>query len=242
MIWQPTTPATFVLGNGAALLVTGGFLVWMLVAPGNLHGNSFEGGVVEVSTALLFGIACVGFLVAMKRSRFLRTRGTRWAYMFMICWALLMFVFMGEEISWGQQLFGFETPEAIRDANLQDEFNIHNIGFVDTFWGGKYRWLSLMMFLVGVAFPLFAMWKWGRRIIQRTAFPVLPTAYVMWFVCSYFFGRFLYGYSGTRDTATEVRELLFAIGLCLFAVHGALRPDHLFRIESGPQIPADEGK
>jgi hypothetical protein len=33
----------------------------------------------------------------------------------------------GEEISWGQRLIGFETPESIGKINVQKEFNIHNI-------------------------------------------------------------------------------------------------------------------
>lgn len=32
-----------------------------------------------------------------------------------------------EEISWGQRIFGFETPESIRGLNRQHEFNFHNI-------------------------------------------------------------------------------------------------------------------
>ncbi len=33
----------------------------------------------------------------------------------------------GEEISWGQRLFGFTTPEFLKTVNAQDEFNVHNI-------------------------------------------------------------------------------------------------------------------
>ncbi len=33
----------------------------------------------------------------------------------------------GEEISWGQRLFGFATPEFLKTVNTQDEFNVHNI-------------------------------------------------------------------------------------------------------------------
>lgn len=40
---------------------------------------------------------------------------------------LCVFIAM-EEISWGQRLIGFETPDAIKDDNIQDEFNLHNIG------------------------------------------------------------------------------------------------------------------
>jgi hypothetical protein len=36
----------------------------------------------------------------------------------------------GEEISWGQRLFGVETPESVREANQQGELNIHNLDVV----------------------------------------------------------------------------------------------------------------
>jgi hypothetical protein len=34
---------------------------------------------------------------------------------------------LGEEISWGQRIFNFKTPELFREINVQHEFNIHNI-------------------------------------------------------------------------------------------------------------------
>lgn len=39
------------------------------------------------------------------------------------------FFFAGEESSWGQWYFGFETPESMEAINHQDEFNLHNIRF-----------------------------------------------------------------------------------------------------------------
>jgi len=37
----------------------------------------------------------------------------------------------GEEVSWGQRLFGFGTPEAMKASNLQNEFNFHNLSIFD---------------------------------------------------------------------------------------------------------------
>ena len=40
----------------------------------------------------------------------------------------IAFVFAtGEEISWGQRIFEFETPSYLMNLNIQNEFNIHNI-------------------------------------------------------------------------------------------------------------------
>lgn len=46
-------------------------------------------------------------------------------------WALLMTAacvyFAGEELSWGQHLFGWSTPEALGELNDQNETNLHNM-------------------------------------------------------------------------------------------------------------------
>ena len=43
--------------------------------------------------------------------------------------AVLFFVAAGEEISWGQRIFNIETPEAIKQSNVQQELTIHNLDF-----------------------------------------------------------------------------------------------------------------
>ncbi|WP_420417335.1 hypothetical protein [Pacificispira sp.] len=47
---------------------------------------------------------------------------------------ILLWVFVGgmlflalEEISWGQRIFGIETPEALKESNVQGEINLHNL-------------------------------------------------------------------------------------------------------------------
>ena len=40
---------------------------------------------------------------------------------------LALFVIGMEEISWGQRLFGFATPERLAEVNWQAEFNFHNV-------------------------------------------------------------------------------------------------------------------
>ncbi len=45
-------------------------------------------------------------------------------------WFLFLFIFcfiaFGEEISWGQHIWGFESPELLQKINKQQETNIHN--------------------------------------------------------------------------------------------------------------------
>ena len=46
----------------------------------------------------------------------------------LVLFAAGAFVAGMEEISWGQRIFGFSTPEEVRAVNAQGEMNLHNIG------------------------------------------------------------------------------------------------------------------
>ena len=46
---------------------------------------------------------------------------------FLFLFAILLFLYSMEEISWGQRIFDLETPEALSEVNYQNEINIHNI-------------------------------------------------------------------------------------------------------------------
>ena len=41
--------------------------------------------------------------------------------------AVASFVLAWEEISWGQRILGFETPDEIEQINAQQETNLHNM-------------------------------------------------------------------------------------------------------------------
>ncbi|MGI9288970.1 MAG: hypothetical protein ACR2P1_26590 [Pseudomonadales bacterium] len=43
----------------------------------------------------------------------------------------ITFIAAGEEISWGQRLFDYETPAVIANSNLQGEMNLHNLELFD---------------------------------------------------------------------------------------------------------------
>ncbi len=216
----------FIFGSLVAVVLTAAYIIWAECDPQSLLKWSLEDGPIENLTALLFGLSSLGFVVIMCRSRFLREKKVWWRYLFVLAWALLMFVFMGEEISWGQRLFGFSTPDGLASVNAQKEFNLHNL---ESLQSVKYRMLSLMMLITGVLLPLFVLWEKGRRLIQTLAFPVMPIAYMCFFIFSYCYGKYYY-HILPGDAATEVRELLLAVGMFAFAWHGALRPGDVFRL------------
>lgn len=218
-----------VLGTLLTIVVFVLFALWMLSSPATLFHASREDGPIEYLTSFLFGISAIGFLVMMARSEYLKQRKENWRYFFLICWVVLMFLFMGEEISWGQRIFDYGLPESVVRLNEQGEFNIHNLQFMHA---KKYRALSIFILAVGILFPVFAATGWGRKLVQRLCFPVLPSAYSGFFVCSFVYGKVFYEYANTVDAATEVRELLVAVGMVCFAIHGIYRSSDLFRLDS----------
>ena len=81
-----------------------------------------ELGLVENATVLfLLPAFVVSVLIFLRRHEL--PRGAGWV---MLILGLAALFFAGEEISWGQHYFGFDTPRAIAEVNRQQEFNIHN--------------------------------------------------------------------------------------------------------------------
>lgn len=65
-----------------------------------------------------------------------------------------IFFIIGEELSWGQRIFGWATPESIKAINRQHETNIHSLeGMVSAFRG-----LQLLIGAYGTILPLLLLW------------------------------------------------------------------------------------
>ena len=226
-------PSVFALLLLASLAGVALLAAWVELSPLSLGPLSAEDGPLENLTALLFFTAGVAFLIAAKRSQFLRSQGSPWAYLMIVAWAGLAFVCAGEEISWGQRLLGFDAPQGLQDKNLQQEFNLHNL---EAFFsvGGTYRALSIFVLLTGLVIPAIALTGMGRRFFSRVCFPVAPLVLAPAFIGAYLFGRYYLEIAPSQvvkplNAINEARELLIGYALALFAITGAAIPDALFR-------------
>ena len=74
-----------------------------------------EDGILETASALLLLVAAA---VAMRAASDTGHLAFRLSHLFL---ALLFFAMCGEEISWGQRVFKFSTPEAVEKRNVQME-------------------------------------------------------------------------------------------------------------------------
>lgn len=87
-----------------------------------------EDGIIEWVGAALWFFATLLFMWALLSARHQRDGGHAFWY---VCLMIITFIAGAEEISWGQRIFGFETPEVVASDNLQGEMNLHNMVFFD---------------------------------------------------------------------------------------------------------------
>lgn len=83
-----------------------------------------ELGLIEMATPLLLlSVMITGSLIAWRHGRM----PARWIGIWFLLHAAGAFYFAGEEISWGQHLLGWQTPETFAALNDQGETNLHNM-------------------------------------------------------------------------------------------------------------------
>lgn len=133
-------------------------LATLYVDPQLLRVITREDGPVEWATVL--ALLTLAGLVAR---RMLPPAASMPKFHRVVAWGLVVLALLaaGEEISWGQRIFGFETSERMKEINLQQETNLHNLMPVELFNG-------LIVFALGIGFVLIPMlWR------QRSASPPL---------------------------------------------------------------------
>ena len=140
-------------------------LVRALDSEGTVYGPVFlnEDGFVEIATALLLVPAAY---LGIRRAVRLRRGGRPLASALLLLFGLGCLFLLGEEISYGQHLFGWDSPEYFDEQNVQQETNIHNLEFVDR---NLMKWLFLGgMLVVGIVLPLVFRWGGVPRWLARS--------------------------------------------------------------------------
>jgi hypothetical protein len=141
-----------------------------------------EDGPVEWGTAImLFGIFVLSLyhlLTLWSTKKILWKVGT---FLFVV-----LFLFAaGEEISWGQRIFGVESSEFFIENNAQGETNLHNLVV-----GEKKinkiifsQLLFLVMFLYLLITPiLFRKFSWFKDLANKFAVPIVKWHHTIAFI------------------------------------------------------------
>lgn len=123
-----------------------------------------EDGVIEYLSFISFFIASIFFFLTFRRNRF--------AFVFFL--SLIMFIASGEELSWGQRIIGFDSPEYMQENNVQNEVNFHNLELfnVHNFDGTKKNGLA-RLFEIEFLFKLFCLVYFSVLPLLIIVFPKL---------------------------------------------------------------------
>ncbi len=163
---------------------------------------------------LTFGLSLV---VARRQQR----AGEKLIALLYLGLCLAMFFMIGEELSWGQRIFGWETANSLAEMNKQEETNLHNIYGV----GSTFKWVQMLVGAYGAILPLVVLrWSPPARFRKLASAIVPPYSLVL-----YFLPLFLWRlYRNLLDPPkefyfvvaeyNEVMELILAVGLFLFVI------------------------
>lgn len=177
-----------------------------------------EDGIAENLQVLIYMITFILALIPtyihwQTKERFITV-------LYIILCAGLLFL-CGEEISWGQRIFGWRTLGVFAEINQQYETNLHNIKGVQYL----FKWVQLLVGAYGVFLPLLLM-RWNIFPAFRKLFAAtIPHESLI----PYFGAMFLWKlYRNLAPTLgrwefrlaeyNEIIELLLALGLFLFMV------------------------
>ena len=183
-----------------------------------------EDGPLETGTSILAAAAGILLLWVHYLCWKLKILERPSHYTLLALLATMMIFFAGEEISWGQRLIGFGTPDLMLQYNKQEEFNLHNVGLIHSYKDGL---LALGILVWGVILPLTKPFVGAVAKLQRLMhLPLPPLQYVGYFAAAIGFRvifKTIYGNMGQ-----EGLEFIFALAMFLLSWHAMRRPRALF--------------
>ncbi len=166
----PNGWAAFLIG----VLLTAGAFALLLLPGATVDDLVKEDGAVEWTGAIgLFAgsaLFLASFLIARRRGA-QSSHLTRLGVWVLLLMAGGLFVAGGEEISWGQRLFGYGNPAELGSFNAQHELNLHNINI---FQGGTIDGDRLFRIAYIGLFVLLPAATWISARVRRRFEGVVP--------------------------------------------------------------------
>ena len=128
--------------------------------------------------------------------------------------------FFGEEISWGQHLGGWETPDAWKEVNNQHETNLHNTsGWLDQI---PRTLLTIGIICGGFIYPLLQRGESQGRLGEDFLIHFMPGKNCIWAAACLVAMEVLLIVAKTTDTTLltnfggEIKESLIAMFLLVY--------------------------
>ena len=177
-----------------------------------------EGSIVEWSSFL---ILIASSLLLFKAARRWRNAVSRWL---LFAASFGAFVIGMEEMSWGQMIFNWETPELFNDYNIQHETGLHNLWFI------HYQTWTIAAIFMSITFILSTIGGLARLVgtvkSRSTADILLPLGCT----ASYFLAAAIIYWCTVMEKSgidlavfhtreQEIGELFFYSGIFIHSVH-----------------------
>lgn len=139
--------------------------------------------------AIFIKSACqlVAAIAFIKVARHYFRQRQRWAMILAIAMVLLLGLMIGEELSWGQRIFGWGTPSFLAEINSQSEINLHNI---NTQLAQNILYFGGWLLLIG-----FAFWRESLAKLLRKCPKARLDFLVDWLPPGCFVGLFAVGFA-----------------------------------------------
>jgi hypothetical protein len=144
--------------------------------------------------------------------------------------AFVFFLGAGEEISWGQRIFGIETPEAWAEVNVQRETNLHNLEVFHNStleYFNSDRLFALFWGVLMVGIPVLALLSPKLKGWLDQLLPIFPWSLGLLFIFNYLMAKVAKNYflatgtfpgsRGLSQSIVEVKESVYGL---LFMVVG----------------------
>lgn len=147
-----------------------------------------EDNLFEWLTAICFFATSILFLILFINNK----------KSIILLFVLIFFMGGGEEISWGQRIFNFKTPETLKQINVQKEFSLHNIEAINNhnFDGTEKTGIKkiftvnflykLFWFLYCIIFPLiYGRILFVQKISDKVGVPIPPLSLGIFFLINW---------------------------------------------------------
>ena len=207
---------TIVLMLSIPVIIVASAVVTGLMGKETYKWFTGEDGFAETAQVIFYTIA---FVLNLKLLGRLWDSGNRWLISLYVVCCIGLFFMIGEELNWGQRLFGWETPDSLKVINKQKETNLHNIYGV----GATFKWVQLHAGAYGTIAPLLLLGlNNARRYYQIPSFVIPHYSLIPFFVPLFVWRIYRNFFEAPRAyyfavaEFNEVMELIFAIGLALF--------------------------
>lgn len=147
--------------------------------------------------AIFIKSACqlVAAIAFTKVARHYFRQRQRLAMILAIATVLLLGLMIGEELSWGQRIFGWGTPSFLAEINSQSEINLHNI---NTQLAQNILYFGGWLLLIG-----FAFWRESLAKLLRKCPKARLDFLIDWLPPGCFVGLFAVGFAFCDPLASD---------------------------------------